>query len=301
MPKDPLWKLSMAAVLVEKHGFDGLWVSEHFFNRNSFITLSTIARHTRRILLGPAVVNPYVYHPAQMAQAAATLWELAPHRVRMAIGAGDASVLKQLGYTREKPVEKVMWAVEEMRNYLKRLETYRVSDIMVYVGAQGPRMVKASTKADGVLINWSNLEMLNESIRLLGDDVAKGFTRAAYLMTSIHDDEEKAWKTAVPYAAYLMIGSSLSYLNRIGVDEAHRKEVEELVISRNWDRLYQVARREWVDFFSVWGKPGRLREFVDEVVDMGFDEVVFAGPLGPRFMKALKSIASICRAVKRRL
>ncbi|MEM0349284.1 MAG: LLM class flavin-dependent oxidoreductase [Candidatus Caldarchaeum sp.] len=301
MPKDPLWKLAMAAVMVEKHGFDGLWVSDHFFNRSSIITLSVIARYTRRVLLGPAVVNPYVFHPAQMAQAAATLWELAPHRVRMAVGAGDASVLKQLGYVREKPVEKVLWAVEEMRKYFERLETYRVSDVKVYVGAQGPRMVKASTKADGVLVNWSNLEMLKESARLLGDDVPKGFTRAAYLMTSVHEDAEKAWKTAVPYAAYLMIGSSPSYLSRIGVDEVHRKEVEELVQSRRWDRLYQVARREWVDFFSVWGKPEKLRDFVHEVVDIGYDEVVFAGPLGPRYVKALKSIASICRTVKRRL
>ncbi len=296
-----MWKLAMAAVMVEKHGFDGLWVSDHFFNRSSIITLSVIARYTRRVLLGPAVVNPYVFHPAQMAQAAATLWELAPHRVRMAVGAGDASVLKQLGYVREKPVEKVLWAVEEMRKYFERLETYRVSDVKVYVGAQGPRMVKASTKADGVLVNWSNLEMLKESARLLGDDVPKGFTRAAYLMTSVHEDAEKAWKTAVPYAAYLMIGSSPSYLSRIGVDEVHRKEVEELVLSRRWDRLYQVARREWVDFFSVWGKPEKLRDFVHEVVDMGYDEVVFAGPLGPRYVKALKSIASICRTVKRRL
>lgn len=296
-----MWKLAMAAVMVEKHGFDGLWVSDHFFNRSSIITLSVIARYTRRVLLGPAVVNPYVFHPAQMAQAAATLWELAPHRVRMAVGAGDASVLKQLGYVREKPVEKVLWAVEEMRKYFERLETYRVSDVKVYVGAQGPRMVKASTKADGVLVNWSNLEMLKESARLLGDDVPKGFTRAAYLMTSVHEDAEKAWKTAVPYAAYLMIGSSPSYLSRIGVDEVHRKEVEELVQSRRWDRLYQVARREWVDFFSVWGKPEKLRDFVHEVVDIGYDEVVFAGPLGPRYVKALKSIASICRTVKRRL
>ncbi len=291
----------MAAVMVEKHGFDGLWVSDHFFNRSSIITLSVIARYTRRVLLGPAVVNPYVFHPAQMAQAAATLWELAPHRVRMAVGAGDASVLKQLGYVREKPVEKVLWAVAEMRKYFERLETYRVSDVKVYVGAQGPRMVKASTKADGVLVNWSNLEMLKESARLLGDDVPKGFTRAAYLMTSVHEDAEKAWKTAVPYAAYLMTGSSPSYLSRIGVDEVHRKEVEELVQSRRWDRLYQVARREWVDFFSVWGKPEKLRDFVHEVVDIGYDEVVFAGPLGPRYVKALKSIASICRTVKRRL
>jgi len=89
VPKDPLWKLAIASTVIEKAGFDGIWVSEHFFNRNSLVSLSTIALHTKKVIVGPAVLNPYTMHPLLIAQAAASLWELAPHRVRVAVGAGD--------------------------------------------------------------------------------------------------------------------------------------------------------------------------------------------------------------------
>ncbi|MEM0441455.1 MAG: LLM class flavin-dependent oxidoreductase [Candidatus Caldarchaeum sp.] len=301
VPKDPLWKLSMASVLIERHGFDGIWVSDHFFNRNCFITLATLSRYTRRILLGPAVVNPYVVHPVLMAQNAATLWELCPGRVRFAVGAGDASSLKQLGFVREKPVEKVVKAVETMREYLTKLDTYKIPDLKIYVGAQSPRMMEAaSVVADGVLVNWSNLEMLRNSLKHIASEGKKAFAKAAYVITSVHDDIEKAWKTAVPYAAYLMTGASEKHLEKAGVTDEHREEVEKLLATRQWHELYHVAKDDWVKFFSFYGKPSQLEGFVSEALAMGYGEIVFAGPLGPRYLKALKNIASICRSVRRR-
>lgn len=301
VPKDPLWKLAIGAILAERNGFDGVWVSEHFFNRNSLITLATLARYTKKILLGPAVVNPYVVHPTLMAQQAATLWELCPGRVRYAIGAGDALSLQRLGYMRTKPVEKVMEAVETMRSSFASLDTYRVSDIKIFLGAQGERMLEAAAKvADGVLVNWSNAEMLKESMKHLINPVRKAFIRAAYVITSVHEDEEKAWKTVVPYAAFLMVGASEKYLQRAGVSLEYRDRVAEILARRSWDELYKVAKRDWISFFSFWGDAKKLNELVDEMLEIGYDEIVFAGPLGPRYVKALKSIASICRSAKRR-
>ncbi|MCX8201775.1 MAG: LLM class flavin-dependent oxidoreductase [Candidatus Caldarchaeum sp.] len=301
VPKDPLWKLALAGVLVEQNGFDGVWVSEHFFNRNSLITLATIAKHTRKILLGPAVVNPYVVHPVMMAQQAATLWELSPGRVRYAVGAGDAHSLQRLGYVRTKPVEKVVEAVETMRSSFALLDTYKISDVKIFLGAQGERMLEAAAKiGDGVLVNWSNTEMLKESINHLTNPARPGFVKAAYLITSIHEDEEKALKTVIPYAAYLMVGASEKHLQRADVSPDYREKVAEILARRNWNELYRVARKDWVGFFSFWGNRRQLDDLVTSVIDLGYDEVVFAGPLGPRYVKALKNIASICRSARRR-
>ncbi len=302
IPKDPLWKLSIAAVMIDKKGFDGIWVSDHFFNRNSLVTLSLIALNTRKVMLGPAVVNPYLYHPITIAQAAATLWELAPRRVRLAIGAGDRLALKKIGIDRKSPVEKVMEAVEKVKDVLNSqnlLETYNVQGVKVFVGAQGRRMLEnASKKADGVLVNWSNLDKLIEAINFLKPLSPKDFWKAAYVITSIHEDENKARKTAIPFAAYLMAGADKRYLEKIGIEERFRQLVEKLLENKSWDELYNISSDSWVDEFVAWGKPKKLEEMVSTLVEKGYDEVVFAGPLGPRYIQALKYLSSISRGIK---
>jgi len=303
VPKDPIWKLAIASKMVEKAGFDGIWVSEHFFNRSSLVSLSAIALHTKKVVIGPAVLNPYTMPPLLIAQAAASLWELAPHRVRVAVGAGDELALRRLGIERVRPVETVMRAVAEIKHALSTkgvLNTYRTDDVKVLVGAQGPRMLDASTSvADGVLVNWSDREMLEKTLIRLKSRTREKFWKAAYLMISVHEDVAKARKTAVPFAAYLMAGASPEYLSKIGLEEDFRRRVVEILDKGDWESLYRVSDGEWVDRFCVWGKPAKLEELVEALVEKGYDEVVFAGPLGPRFLYALKEISLICRRVKK--
>jgi 5,10-methylenetetrahydromethanopterin reductase len=303
VPKDPLWKLAIASTIIQKAGFDGIWVSEHFFNRNSLVSLSTIALHTKKVIVGPAVLNPYTMHPLLIAQAAASLWELAPHRVRVAVGAGDGLALSKLGIRRVRPVETVMKAVADIKNALSAegvLKTYNTGDIKVFVGATGPRMLEASTSvADGVLVNWSDREMLEKAITMIKGKAPEKFWKAAYLITSVHEDAAKARKTAIPFAAYLMVGASPQYLSKIGVDEGFRLKVEELLDKGDWESLYRISDGEWVDRFCVWGEPSKLAELVEDLVEKGYDEVVFAGPLGPRFLYAVKKISHIIKRIRR--
>ncbi|MDW7978267.1 MAG: LLM class flavin-dependent oxidoreductase [Candidatus Caldarchaeum sp.] len=285
----------IAGSLIDGMRFDGLWVSDHYFNRSSFITLTLIALNTRRVVLGPAVVNPYTTHPAVIAQNVSTLQEVAKGRVRLALGAGDKLALGRIGVEREKPVEAVVNAVNLVRRFLTH--SGRVD---VYIGAQGERMLRASTEAaDGVLVNWSSFEMLEKSARILSDNLAKTFHKAAYVITSVHEDEAKARKTAVPYAAYLMAGSSQKHLERMGIGEDFRKRVQQLLEMNRWDELYQVSTGSWVDEFAFWGSFKKLEEFSSAVLDMGYDEIVFAGPLGPRYLHALKTLSLICRRMRR--
>ncbi|MEM1942730.1 MAG: LLM class flavin-dependent oxidoreductase [Candidatus Caldarchaeum sp.] len=298
MPKDPVWKLLMASVMVEQKGFDGVWVSDHYFNRSSFMTLSLMAMNTRKVLLGPAVVNPYTTPPALIAQNILTLSEVAVGRVRLAIGAGDQLALKKLGIAREKPVEKVVQAVEAVKQILSASS----STVAVYVGAQGKRMVEASTKAaDGVLVNWSSLEKLKKTAELLRQTASNRFRKAAYVITSVHEDEPKARKTAIPYAAYLMTGTSAKHLEEMGIDEDFRRRVENLLNSGSWEELYRASSGEWVDQFAFWGSSRKLEEFSAEVLGMGYDEVVYAGPLGPRYLHALNQVSLICRRLRREM
>ena len=43
-PKDPLWRLQIYAHLADKLSFDAIWLSDHYFNRNTLILDTFLAR-----------------------------------------------------------------------------------------------------------------------------------------------------------------------------------------------------------------------------------------------------------------
>lgn len=86
------------AELAEQHGFDGTLVSDHFQpwtpqqGQSSFVwsVLAAIGERTKGDL-GPGATTPsFRWHPAMVAQAAATLAAMYPGRHWLGLGAGDA-------------------------------------------------------------------------------------------------------------------------------------------------------------------------------------------------------------------
>jgi coenzyme F420-dependent glucose-6-phosphate dehydrogenase len=86
------------AIAAEAAGFDSISASDHFHpwaekGQASFVwsLLGAIAARTSRIALGTGVTCPILrYHPAVIAQAAATVATLAPKRFFLGVGTGEA-------------------------------------------------------------------------------------------------------------------------------------------------------------------------------------------------------------------
>jgi coenzyme F420-dependent glucose-6-phosphate dehydrogenase len=87
------------ALAAERLGLDSVAISDHFqpfrhvggHSPASLPWLGALAAQTSRILLGTSVLTPtFRYHPAVVAQAFATLGCLAPGRVFLGLGAGEA-------------------------------------------------------------------------------------------------------------------------------------------------------------------------------------------------------------------
>jgi TAT-translocated FGD2 family F420-dependent dehydrogenase len=91
-----LLEFGMAA---ERAGFDEVWTSDHFHpwqdnqghSGQAWITLAALSQHTRRLPFGTGVTCPsFRYRPAIVAHAFASLAVLAPGRVFLGIGSGEA-------------------------------------------------------------------------------------------------------------------------------------------------------------------------------------------------------------------
>ncbi len=167
-PEHPLEEIADLAALAEDEGFDLALSSSHYFNRDPFVALSWMASATDEIRLGPGVVNPYETHPVRLAAQAATIDEVSDGRGVFGIGAGDRSALSNLGVEHDRPLRRVLETFDVARDLwagetVTHEGTFTAKDaslnleecnLPVYVGAQGPHMLRMSAKhADGVLIN----------------------------------------------------------------------------------------------------------------------------------------------------
>src|SRR2546422_7508579 len=88
-----------AAVAAEEAGFDGLWTWDHLRDPDAdsgpgvpeaWTVLTALAEATRRISLGPLVLNVANRHPGLLANMAATLQAVSGGRLLLGIGAGGS-------------------------------------------------------------------------------------------------------------------------------------------------------------------------------------------------------------------
>ncbi len=89
-------EMRAAAMAVEEAGFDGLWTWDHLRDPagspvgvpEAWTMLAALAEVTRRISLGPLVLNVGTRHPGIVANMAATLQQVSGGRLLLGLGAG---------------------------------------------------------------------------------------------------------------------------------------------------------------------------------------------------------------------
>jgi coenzyme F420-dependent glucose-6-phosphate dehydrogenase len=128
MEQFPPSDLVRQGVAAERAGFDGLNVSDHYQPwwepgeaGHAWTALGAIGQATERILLGTGVTAPvHRYHPAVVAQFAATLEELFPGRAYLGIGSGESLNESPCGMD-WPPVREQVDRMEEALEIITRL------------------------------------------------------------------------------------------------------------------------------------------------------------------------------------
>jgi coenzyme F420-dependent glucose-6-phosphate dehydrogenase len=216
------------ARLVESAGFDGVMVSEHLqpwvddagAGGFAFSTLGAIAVKTSSIKLMTGVVTPlFRYHPAVVAQAAATIDRLSGGRFELGIGTGENLNEAPLGVVFPDYKERsarIKEAITILRGLLSgdsvtfKGAYYTVDDLKLYspplahvpilLAAGGPKSAELAVElCDGIITSVKDVREAQETIvdpvRRLNED----FRLVASRWSIFAQNETDAWQALRPW------------------------------------------------------------------------------------------------------
>ncbi|MFC7249382.1 5,10-methylenetetrahydromethanopterin reductase [Halomicroarcula sp. GCM10025324] len=312
-PEHPVAQLADFAGHAEAEGFDAVFASHHYNNRDQFMALAQMAARTDEVALGPGIANPYETHPVTLASRVATLDELSDGRAMFGVGPGDKSTIRNLGFDHDDALRRVLetftvarrlWAGERVdHDGTFQAEdaglNYDVGDVPVYVGAQGPHMTRMAAKhADGALYNGAHpadLAWAREQVEAMADerpDSRGEFDLAAYASVSVAEDADAAREAARPPVAFVTAGSPPPVLDRHGLDQSLASDIGEAISAGEFERAFGLVTDEMIDAFCIAGTPDAVAERTDELLEHA-DSVVYASPLGPDVETAITLLGAV--------
>lgn len=298
----PLDEFAAAAAKAEALGFGAVWVPDsQLLWRDTYAALAFAAAATSTIRLGTGVTNVKTRHPSVLASAANTAHELAPGRIRLAIGTGDSSV-KLIG---ERPSRQV-----ETRASLDMVRTLLAGDdwnfgghdvhlkdahgqIPVFLAASGPKNVAlAGEIGDGALLMGGasptlakqNLALLAEGAAVAGRSL-DGFTTAVAAFCHVTDDPERDARMLKPLCATVALTGGAHALERVGIridpaaippspypDYSHVYDVDEAITLLDSVISDEVALR-FAEEFCLFGSADQVTGQIRALEHMGVSEL----------------------------
>ena len=281
------------AVLAENAGFDMVVVSEHFHpwvddesaSGFAFSTIGAMARATRRIEFATGVTTPlWRYHPAVVAQAAATLDRLSNGRFTLGVGTGENINEGPLGYDFPKYAERnarMTEALDIMRRLLDgekltyegdfyvtdraKLYSPPIGRVPILLAAGGPKSATlAGERADGVVTSVKDPADTRERViePLSGAASAAGSGDPIVLATRwslFASNEDEAWEALYSWR---------------GLRAPGRLEAVDPATLRQ--RADELPREEVLGRYSLVDTPDQIVEtYRPLVADLGADIVTF--------------------------
>jgi coenzyme F420-dependent glucose-6-phosphate dehydrogenase len=297
----PPGELLEYAVMAEQAGFDSIDVSDHFhpWSENGqacfvWTWLGAAAAKTKKIILGTGVTCPILrYHPAIVAQAAATLGCLAPGRSFLGIGTGEALNeysatglwppynTRQAQMSEAIELIRALWTGEAVTHRGKYYQTrkaklYSRSDpsVPLYISAMVPNSARfAGLYGDGLVTVGGEtpetyhqiLENFSVGAKAAGKDPNR-LPRLIELGVEFTDDKEKAIETRKAFWAGTFVPALFTEkIYTPTMSETNGKAVGSDTISES---------------LCISADPEVHIKFAHHYIDLGFNHLIFhaAGP-----------------------
>ncbi|MHB1064101.1 MAG: LLM class flavin-dependent oxidoreductase [Georgenia sp.] len=309
MPRDlPAASLHPFARRADRLGFDELWVVEDLGYAGGFTQMATVLALTENITVGAGILPAAVRNPAFLAMEIATLANLYPGRVRIGLGHGLPTWMRQVGAWPASALSLLEETFEHVRTLLRggRVSVdgryVKLRDVgleqppavvpPLLAGVRGPKSLALVGRiADGVLLAEPvSPEYLAATFRGLGPDGAPpDFEIVTYNLAAVSDDPAEARRTVLSSVVQLRGDDWLSHIAPLPFAENLRV----LAAQHPDDGAFAAALpEEWVDRLALVGTPAAVRARIDDLFTAGATSVAMF-PLGADPMAALEGLARV--------
>ncbi|MCX7196598.1 MAG: LLM class flavin-dependent oxidoreductase [Proteobacteria bacterium] len=306
----------------EAAGASSFWIADHVGYRDTLVTATAIAGATTTLRVVPTALSPYLRHPTPTAMALASIAEMAPGRLEVAIGVGNPLFLQESGHEVVKPVGtlrdyvaalKALWATQpvEMKGQTFTLAGAKLAfaapyDIPVYLAPMKEQMLKLSgSVGDGLVLSAGlTVNHVRNSLAIAeAGAVAAGrpFTslkRAAYIIFIANEGSEaEARLLARQKLAFLLRNRFLDDSIRDSGLPIDQPAIIAAVSRRDLDAATALVPEEAIDAFTVTGDVAGCARRLRQYLDAGVDEPVLV-PTGEladrrRSLAAARKVASL--------
>ena len=280
------------AVLAEQSGFDMVTGADHFHpwvddtSAASFVWtwFGAVAQATTRVELATSVTAPlFRYHPALIAQAAATVDRISGGRFRLGVGTGEAINETPLGYEFPGYAERIARMDEALmiisgllsgdtlsvrgRYYTAdsaRLYSPPLGKLPIWMAAGGPKSARfAGDVADGLITSVKDpaetLSKVIEPYRSAAATRGAATTIMATRWVVLARDDDEAWAALAPMRGLRAPGRlevADPAILRQRADAMRRSEVlEQFTIVRDLDELVDaylpLVRELGADYVAI--------------------------------------------------
>jgi len=231
IPMSARWAdMRAGALAAEDAGFDGLWTWDHLRDPDdaegpgvpeAWTVLTALAEVTRRVMLGPLVLNVGNRHPGVLANMAATLQTISGGRLLLGLGAGGS---RRTPYAKEQAVigarvegdavraQRVIDAIALIRTLWAGEAGFLrpAPPPPIIVGGFGPRMAAIAGRHGDGFNTQAFHPQLGDLVRIARDAHAASGREASRFVTTVFAGLEERWLRSDSRARQM--------LEQVGVD-----------------------------------------------------------------------------------
>jgi 5,10-methylenetetrahydromethanopterin reductase len=267
------------SMIADNGSMDQIWVTDFPALRYAPAVAAAVAEITSNCRIGVGLISPLLYSSSQIVQFMTTLIKSHGERFDLLLGPGDRHALKSVGIGGSPRT-----ILDTMKQALRKIKAGLIEarlDSRVLIGAQGPKMIQISLKADGVLLNFTDLEMAKWAANQLGETKAD-FQVGLFPPAFIGPCRKFSDNFSISHsAAMVALGLGEAVAKEFGMSESlvkarsllkNKRKIDDEVVSALGD---DVLKR-----FGFCGTVDQLREYVRELDAIGYTDVVFGPPIG---------------------
>jgi 5,10-methylenetetrahydromethanopterin reductase len=319
-PAEPLRKVAMVAKLAEDLGYSFFGNADQRGSgeKDAYVSLTTAALNTQKILVGPCISDPYWRHPALIARAVASIDDVSDGRAYLTLGAGG-SEFDKLGIEKKNPNLALREAILIIKGMLTgepvnfEGKMFKVkghslgfkpkSKIPIYLASRSPLNLQlAGELCDGAVIAsyaakeniGPALEFVKKGAAKVGRDL-KEIDLVSWVYTSISKNREEAIENIKPFTIAALYNTAPEMYPKFGISV---KAINFLMDARKRDlkgeNLFAEASRvithEDLQKFSVAGTADDCIKSVKSILQLGINTIWVRPFSAPGSMKEVEKV-----------